>query len=299
MATANASRLAPRSRTSWFSVLWTIFSDGSSSVSLAKATPSFTSSLRSLASTAIARTGAGGVSVTEAQPHACRPTNVSPVFAPSSLPKATVSPAFAVPRLVKVAPISPNTPETRPASRRGARKLAPSATLAVQEARDRHLAAMRGMKGLEHDRDRIADLLQAEPRRRLGDARRFMAQRLHQPQHAVRARGNASSTGHTAPSRNSRARSSNTRSARRLNIGEQLLQQFVVMIGELLQNGEARFLLAVAVLGRQFRSPRRPRVRGTHGRVRARDRRSPRRCRHSRSGSAVAAAECARPAATA
>ena len=51
----------PQITTSWFSGLCTTVSEGSSSVSLVKAGPSLTSSLRSFACTAMASTGAWGL----------------------------------------------------------------------------------------------------------------------------------------------------------------------------------------------------------------------------------------------
>ena len=54
-----------------------------------------------------------------------------------------------------------------------------------------------------------------------------------------------SSTGVIRPSRSSRARSANTLSRGGSHVGEQLLHQLVVVVGELLEHGEARFLLAL------------------------------------------------------
>jgi hypothetical protein len=99
--------------------------------------------------------------------------------------------------------------------------------------------------GLHHDADRIRARLQAEAGHGGGDARRLVAQRLHQAEHAIGARGRADQYRAIRPSRSPRDR--RTLNARRLDILEQLLHQLVVMVGELLQHGEKRFLLALGV----------------------------------------------------
>ena len=59
--------------------------------------------------------------------------------------------------------------------------------LAVEHARDRHLAAVRGVQRLDHIGERIVAGLDAEPLGGRRDVGRLVAQRLHQAQHAVGA----------------------------------------------------------------------------------------------------------------
>ena len=79
-------------------------------------------------------------------------------------------------------------------------------------------------------------------------ARRFVAQRLQQPQHAVGAGGDADQ--HRADQAFAQFPGEIVEHlvARRRDILEQLLHQLVVVIGERLQHREARFLLAVEIL---------------------------------------------------
>ena len=119
------------------------------------------------------------------------------------------------------------------------------AGLAGEHARDRHLAAMGGVQRLEHIGDGIGARLDAEALRRVGDARRFMAQRLQQPQDAVGARRGAHQHRADEPFAQFAREVVEHLVARRLDVLEQLLHQLVVMVGERLQHGEARRLLAV------------------------------------------------------
>ena len=59
--------------------------------------------------------------------------------------------------------------------------------LPVEHARDRHLAAVRGVQRLDHIGERVGAGLDAEPLDGGRDVGRLVAQRLHQPQHAVGA----------------------------------------------------------------------------------------------------------------
>ncbi len=102
---------------------------------------------------------------------------------------------------------------------------------------------------LQHIGHRIVAIgLDAEPLRRGLDIRRLVAQRLQQPQHAVGAGGDADQHRADQPIAQFRREIVEYLVARRRNILEQLLHQFVVVIGERLQHGEARGLLALQVL---------------------------------------------------
>jgi hypothetical protein len=94
----------------------------------------------------------------------------------------------------------------------------------------------------------VAGRLDAEALHRIGDARRLVAQRLHQPQHAIGARRRADQ--HRADHAVAQLLGEIVEHlvARRRNVVEQLLHQLVVVIGERLQHGEARFLVAVGML---------------------------------------------------
>ena len=114
-----------------------------------------------------------------------------------------------------------------------------------EQTGDRHFAAMRGVEGLEHQRQRIVAGFGAEPRDRLGDAGRLVAQRLEQAQHAVLAGGDAEQHRDDQPLAQFLGQIVEHLVARRLDVLEQLLHQLVVVIGQRLQHGEARFLLAI------------------------------------------------------
>ena len=83
--------------------LWLSEIEGSSSMILAMAAVSFTSSFFSLAAMARPNTGRAGGMVSSFTGFDFSATSVSPVLVLSSLPKATVSPGFASPRLVGLA----------------------------------------------------------------------------------------------------------------------------------------------------------------------------------------------------
>ena len=103
------------------------------------------------------------------------------------------------------------------------------------------------MHGLEHIGQRILGRRRAETFGGLGDAGRFMPQRLHQPQHAVFAcRGTQQHRADQAFAQFA-GEIVEHRVARRLDVFQQLLHQHVVVIGELFQHREARFLLAVEI----------------------------------------------------
>ena len=82
-------------------------------------------------------------------------------------------------------------------------------------------------------------------------AGRFVAQRLHQAQHAVLAQGGAEQHRTDHPFAQFAGEVVEHRVARRRNVLEQLLHQRVVVIGELFQHREAGFLLAVEIAALQ------------------------------------------------
>ena len=105
---------------------------------------------------------------------------------------------------------------------------------------------MRGVLRLEHIGDRVlAGRFHAEAFGGLGDTGRLVAQRLQQPQHAVRARRRAHQHRTDQPLAQFARQIVEHLVARRLDVFEQLLHQLVVVIGERFQHGEARGLLAI------------------------------------------------------
>ena len=104
------------------------------------------------------------------------------------------------------------------------------------------------MHGLEHIGQRIlSGLGSAEPLCGFGDVGRFMAQRLHQPQHAVLAHRGAEQHRTDQAFAQFAGEIVEHGIARRLDVLEQLLHQHVVVIGQFLQHREPRFLLAVEI----------------------------------------------------
>ena len=113
-----------------------------------------------------------------------------------------------------------------------------------KHAGHRHLAAMRGVDGLEQVSDSVA-ALHAEPFCGVRDAGGLVAQRLHQAQHAVGARGRTEQHGADQTLAQFLGEIVEDLVARRLNVLEQLLHQLVVMVGQRLEHGESGRLLAV------------------------------------------------------
>ena len=72
-----------------------------------------------------------------------------------------------------------------------------------------------------------------------------MAQRLHQPQHAIGARGRAEQDRTDETLAHFLGQIVEYLVARRLNVFQQLLHQLVVVVGQRLEHGEARGLLEV------------------------------------------------------
>ncbi len=120
------------------------------------------------------------------------------------------------------------------------------ADLPAQDARDRHLAGVRGVECLEHIGKRLA-ARDAEPLDGRLHARRLVAQRLEQPQHAVGAGGGAHQNRNDQPLTQVLGKIVENLVARRRDVLEQLLHQRVVVVGKLLQHGEARGLFLLKV----------------------------------------------------
>src|SRR6202171_1079398 len=103
------------------------------------------------------------------------------------------------------------------------------------------------MSGLEHIGESILRRRRTETLCVLSHTGRFMAQRLHQAQHAVLAHRGAEQQLTDQSSPQFAGGIVEHRVARRRNILEQLLHQRVVVIGELFQHREAGLLLAVEI----------------------------------------------------
>src|SRR6266446_1456020 len=116
-----------------------------------------------------------------------------------------------------------------------------------QQAGQRQLAAVLQMYGLEHIGQRILARSGAQTLCRLSYAGRFVAQRLHQAEHAVLARGRAEQHRTDQSFAQFAGQVVEHGIPRRLDILEQLLHQRVIVIGELFQHREAGFLLAVEI----------------------------------------------------
>ena len=104
---------------------------------------------------------------------------------------------------------------------------------------------MGGVLRLEDVSDRVGAAFDAKTFRGFGDARRFMAQRFQQPQNAVGARRGADQDGAHQPLAQFERQIVENFVARRLNVFEQLLHQFVVVVGQRFQHREAGGLFAV------------------------------------------------------
>ena len=99
-------------------------------------------------------------------------------------------------------------------------------------------------------------LVDAEPLSCGFDKRGFVPQRLQQAEDAVAVLGRADQHRADQPVAQLLGEIVEHLVARRRHVLEQLLHQLVVIIGELLQHGEARFLLARGERDRECRSPR-------------------------------------------
>ena len=119
--------------------------------------------------------------------------------------------------------------------------------VACEQTRQRQLAAVLQMHGLEHVAQRILGRGGAQPFCGFGHAGRFVAQRLHQAEHAVLARGRAQQHRTNLAFAQFPGKIVKHRIARRRDVLQQLLHQGVVMIGELFQHREAGFLFAIEI----------------------------------------------------
>ncbi len=115
---------------------------------------------------------------------------------------------------------------------------------AAQHAGEAELAAMGGVDGLDRMGQRRAVAGEAEPVAQPRDSRRFMAQGLQQAGDAVARLGRADQHRRDEAFAQIAGEVVEYLVARRLDVGDQLLHQGVVVIGEALQHGVARFLLA-------------------------------------------------------
>ena len=116
-----------------------------------------------------------------------------------------------------------------------------------QYPRQRKLAAVLQMHGLEYVGERVLGRRRAEALRSLGDPGRFMPQRLHQPQHAVLAQRRTQQYRTDQAFAQFAGEIVEDRVAGRRDVVEQLLHQRIVVIGKLFQHREAGFLLAVEI----------------------------------------------------
>ncbi len=103
---------------------------------------------------------------------------------------------------------------------------------------------MRGVDGLEHVRGRLG-VLELEAAGRRVDERCLVTQRLQQTQDAVAVLGRAQQNRHDQALAQVLDEVGEHLVARRLHVGEQLLHQLVVVVGQLLQHLEARLRLAL------------------------------------------------------
>ena len=177
----------PQTTTSCASGLWTIVTEGSSSSSLCNAWPSLTSSLRSLAETAIESTGARR---RDRQQRRMRGLAGGDGVAGHGMVELGERDGFAgAGGAALLRGLAQQLEDAGDAAGLALGRQEGQAVrdLAVEHARDRHLAAVRRVQRLEHIGERIVAGLDAEPLDGGRDVGRLVAQRLHQPQHAVGA----------------------------------------------------------------------------------------------------------------
>ena len=185
-------------------------SDGSSSISLASAADSFTSSLRSLTpmtdAEAPAAGGAGRLDLRDAAFLAVKRLARVTLLEPAERDRLAGLGGAALRRLL--AEHARRRRRRAPPRRRRRARSVPSPNLAGQHAHDRELAAVRGVDRLQHVSRRLG-VLELQPLAPCLDVRRLVAQRLQQPQDAVAVlRPSRAAPGRSGPSRSSLARSS-------------------------------------------------------------------------------------------
>ena len=111
---------------------------------------------------------------------------------------------------------------------------------AAQHARQRQLAAVRGVDRAHHLRESWTLVLDAEPLARVGDARRFVPQRFQEPGDAMAGGGRTQEHRHDPPVPQFARQIVEDEVLRRVDVADQLLHQRVVIIGELLEHEIAR-----------------------------------------------------------
>ena len=229
----------PHSTIWWVSLECSSLSEGSSSISLASAPVSFTSSLRSLMLMATPYTGSGGRGGLTCVPPPLSADSVSPGSASSPAgPAPPCRRPWPCPRLRASWPSIENADAARsserapctmvpspnsPASTRTIDSLPPCAEYMVFStcAADLAFSSFRRLAVRVHER-------------------RLMAQRLQQPQDAVAVLGRAQQHRHDQAVLHLLDEIGEHLVARRLHVRQQLLHQLVVVVGELLQHMEAR-----------------------------------------------------------
>ena len=162
------------------------------------------------------------------------------------MPSATVSPAVAGPRFSRrLAEQLEHAGDAAGLAVSGEFSVVPSPIWPVSTRATDILPPCAVCRVLSTQRDRLVAGLDAEAPGGVGDARRLVAQRLQQPQHAVGARRRPHQHRADQPVAQFLGEIVEHLVARRRDVVEQLLHQLVVVVGERLQHGEARVLLAV------------------------------------------------------
>ena len=212
-ATRRCISPCPHSTMSWVCGLWIIVSDGSSSFSRSSAWPSLTSSLRSVAASDIASTGGVGSTL-----HQRRRRGLAARQRVAGLDRVELAErdrvaGFGRGALGIVRAADRENAGHPPGFAGGGLQRRAVVEMAGEQPHQRQLAAVLQMHGLEHIGQRILlrrtrrDASRSRPRRALHAAAPSSAAARRS-----RALAEPSSTGQIRPSRNSRARSSNTAS---------------------------------------------------------------------------------------
>jgi hypothetical protein len=110
---------------------------------------------------------------------------------------------------------------------------------------------MRGVHGFEHLPGGLG-VFQLQPFGRTLDKRRFVPQGLEQPQDAVAVLGRAKQHGHDQALLHLLDQIAEYLFTRRLHVGQQLLHQLVIIVGELFEHFKACFALAFFHAGGNF-----------------------------------------------
>ena len=235
----------PHITTSWVSGLCTRWIEGSSSTSLCSAWPSLTSSLRSLAETEIASTAACGSTCASAGMRLLAGRQRVAGLGVFELGERDGFAGRGGAALLAGLAHQLEGAGNAAGLALGRRQRDAVADLAGQHADDRHLAVS-AVQRLQHVGKRIVAVDAEALGGRLG-VRRLMAERLEEAQHAVGLAGDAHQHRHHHAVAQLLGKIVEHLVARRRDVGEQLLHQLVVMVGELLQHGEARILAVVEI----------------------------------------------------